>query len=303
MSHNSSRKGIALLLTLMFVIVMSVAVSYTLTQVKSASHILQREKQLYQNSMILEDVLHILQKSRQLQNIIKNKPIDNLYLFLSTTKSIPFKLQNSRVILSISSARARFNIDELDKTNEPFIREYFSKMMVSNSYVNVLKDCININKAKNRYNTYNSVIFDENPYLFRKYIASKTQLALINSFYLHEYNDENIKRVDFHKLFSFSKNLNEKIDLNYATPEVLMLILNTTKERADEIYTLPKPFHTLKDLKLNADEKAVLSKFKTSFFEPYIHIKIEIIRDKEISTISFDYDLQSKQGDNFVFGV
>ncbi len=303
MVHYSSRKGIALLLTLMFVIVMSVAVGYTLTKVKNASHILQREKQLYQNSMILEDILHILQNSRQLQNILGNKPIDSLYLFLSTTKNIPFKLQNSKVLLFISSARERFNINELNKANEPFVREYFSKMMVSNNYVNVLKDCMSKNQVKNRYNTYNSVIFDEHPYLFREYIASKKQLSIINNFYLNEYNDDNIKRIDFDKLFSFSGNLNENIDLNYATPEVLMLILNTTRERADEIYTLPKPFHFIKDLKLSADEKVALSKFKTSFFEPYIHIKIEIMRDKERSIISFDYDIKSKQGSNFVFSI
>jgi len=288
-------------MTLMFVIVMSAAVAYTLTQVNNASHVVQREKQLYQNSMILEDILRILKNSRQLQNIATQKSIKDLYLFLSTTRSIPFKLQNLKVILSITSARAKFNINELDKTNETFVREYFAKRMVSSNYVDVLKDCMSKYQVKNKYNNYNSIIFDKNPYLFKGYIASKKELDLINTFYVNEYNDNSIKNIDFKSLFSFSNNMNEKIDLNYATPEVLMLILNTTKERAYEIYTLHRPFYALKDLKLSTEEKAVLANFKTSFFEPYIHVKIEIIRGKAKSIIAFNYDIKDKKGSNFVF--
>ena len=166
-----------------------------------------------------------------------------------------------------------------------------------------LKDCMSKNQANNQYNNYNSVIFDENPYLFREYIASKKHLDLINTFYFHEYNDENIKSVAFEKFFSFSKNINEKIDLNYADVEVLMLLFNTTKERAEEIYALPRPFYTLKDLKLEEGEKAALSKFKTSFFEPEIHIEIEIVREKVTSKISFDYNIRSKKGSDFVFDI
>ena len=303
MLHRSSRRGIALLITLMFVMVISVAIGYNLMQVKNASHIVQKEKILYQNSMILEDVLKILKNSQELQSVLDDNTSENLYLFLSSSKLIPLELPSMHVDISITSARAKLNINALSKKNEPYFREFFANMMIRNSYIDILKDCMSKFQAKNEYNNYNSVIFDENPYLFRKYIASKRELDIINNFYLKEYNDENIKAVDFSKLFRFSADENEKVDLNYASPEVLMLILGTTKERADAIYALPKPFSSLNELQLNDNEKRTLSKFNTSFFEPYVHITIEIQKAKANSTISFDYDIKEKKGSNFVVDI
>ena len=303
MALPSSRKGIALLVTVMFVIIISVAIGYNLMQVKNASHIVQKEKMLYQNSMILADVLEILKNSQEIQNIVKERSIDDLYLFLSTAQTIPLQLQSGKVTLVISSARKRFNINELDKKNEVVLQEYFAKMMLSSAYVDVLKDCMRINQEKKQYNNYNSVIFDENPYLFREYIASKKHLDIINDFYLQEYGDENIKNIAFERLFRFSKERSEAVDLNYATPEVLMLLLGATKDRADMIYTLPKPFKSLEDLHLDANEKTTLSKFRTSFFEPYLHVEINIQRDKQFGTMRFDYDMNLKKGSNFALEI
>lgn len=253
--------------------------------------------------MILADVLEILKNSQEIQNIAKDKSIDDLYLFLSRAQAIPLQLSSEKVTLVISSARKRFNINELDKRNETALREYFTRMMLSSAYVDVLKDCMRINQEKKQYNNYNSVIFDENPYLFREYIASKKHLDIINDFYLQEYGDENIKNIAFEKLFRFSKERNEAIDLNYATPEVLMLLLGTTKDRADMIYTLPKPFKSLEDLHLDANEKTALTKFQTSFFEPYLHVEITIQRDKQFGRMRFDYDMNLRKGSNFALEI
>jgi len=303
MAHRSSRRGIALLITLMFVIVISVAIGYNLMQVKNASHIVQKEKMLYQNSMILEDVLKILKNSQELQSVVDDNTSENLFVFLSSSKLIPLELPSTHVEISITSARAKLNINALNRKNEPYFREFFAHLMIGNSYIDVLKDCMSKFQAKNEYNNYNSVIFDENPYLFREYIASKQELDIINNFYLNEYGDENIKELDLSKVFRFSADENEKVDLNYASPEVLMLLLDTTKERADAIYALPKPFSSLKELQLNENEKRTLSKFSTSFFEPYVHISIEMKKDNVNSTISFDYDIKQKKGSNFVFDI
>ncbi len=303
MIHRSSRRGIALLVTLMFVIVITIAIGYNLKQVKSASNIIQKERMLYQNGMILEDVLKILKNSQEIQDIAQRSSADDFYLFLSTTQMIPLQLASSNVTIAVSSARKRFNINEINPQNEAAIQEYFAKMMLSSAYVDVLKDFMGKVQEKKRYNNYNSVIFDENPYLFREYIASKDHLDIINNFYLHEYSDENIKNIQFEKLFRFSAESNERVDLNYATPEVLMLLLGTTKDRADTIYALPKPFKTLADMYLNRDERAILSKFKTSFFEPYLHIEITTQTEEQFGKISFDYDISLEKGTNFAFEI
>ncbi len=304
MKQRNSRHGIALFITLMFVIVMSVAIGYNLRQVKDASIIVQKEKQVYQNTMFLSDILHLLQNSKLLNQISDNsESAEALFAFLSISKYIPLQVADMKVELHITSARKKLNINALDKGNEMYFREFFAHMMLSNSYTDVLKDCMSKFHAKNDYNNYNSVIFNENPYLFREYIASKKHLDIINEFYKNEYNDEHINDVDFSKIFAFSADTNETIDLNYAQPELLMLLLNTTKERADALFKLPKPFTSLKDMQLDENEEAVLSKFKTSFFEPYLHIEAVISNDDEYSKMSFDYDMRLKKGSNFVFEI
>ena len=298
------RQGIALLITVMFVMVISVAIGYNLLQVKNASHVVQKEKQLYQNTMLLDDILRLVQNSPELQTIGEdNASNENLYIFLSTLNYIPLQVANMHVELFISSARSKVNINELERANEAYFREFFAHMMLSNSYVDVLKDAMSKFQAKNEYNSYNSVIFDANPYLFRDYIASREHLDIINSFYRSEYNDENIDDIDFAKLFRFSADMSEKVDLNYASVEALMLLLNTTKERAQAVYAMPKPFRSVNDMGLNANERAVLSKFKTSFFEPYLHVEALISNDEAYSKVSFDYDIRSKKGSNFVFDI
>lgn len=304
MQQRSSRQGIALLITLMFVIVISIAIGYNLQQVKDASKIVQKEKQLYQNTMFLSDILHLLQSSKQLEKISDNNESSGaLFAFLSTSKYIPLQVANMKVELYITSAREKLNINELERDNEAYFREFFAHMMLGNNYTDVLKDCMSKFHGKNDYNNYSSVIFNENPYLFREYIASRKHLDIINEFYKNEYNDEHINDVDFSKIFAFSADTNEKVDLNYAKPELLMLLLNTTKERADALFALPKPFTSVKDMQLKENEKVVLSKFKTSFFEPYLHIEAVISNEYEYSKMSFDYDMRLKKGSNFVFEI
>ncbi|MDQ7066926.1 MAG: hypothetical protein Q9M40_02370 [Sulfurimonas sp.] len=57
------------------------------------------------------------------------------------------------------------------------------------------------------------------------------------------------------------------------------------------------------DLNLNSEEKFRLSKYKTSFFEPYILVSIEIIDGTNTSNIIFEYDIKNKKGSNFVYEI
>jgi len=44
-------------------------------------------------------------------------------------------------------------------------------------------------------------------------------------------------------------------------------------------------------------------KFKTSFFEPYIYVVINIEQNKNNAIISFEYDIKKKKGSNFVYEI
>jgi len=298
------RNAIALLITVMFVMIISVAIGYGFKQLNNATIIVKKEQNLYTKSMILEDVLNILNKSKELGTLLEDNSPSDLYSFLSTTAYLPLDIDNQKIILSIKSARQKININSLNEKNAPLFRAYFNKMMVSDTYVDLLSEFTGKNQAQNEYNNYySSALFDKHPELFREYIASASHLKIINGFYMDEYHDENLKNIAFDKLFSYSKDKNTTIDLNYAKPEVWELILDTSKEKALKLYQESGLYESIKDLQLSDVEKKNLARFKTSFFEPYLAVDIEIIGQKESSSIHFEYDIKSKRGYDFVFKI
>ena len=295
-----SRSAIALLITIMFVIVISVAIGYGLKQVNSASSIVKEEKFIYQSSIIVEDVLNILKTSPDIARILDSNSSSDFYLFLSQASFIPLQVSGFDIVLKINSARAKFNPKQLNRDNIDLMKQFMNNHNVNSQYVDILIDTISGIKADN---SYNSTIFDEKPYLFRDYIADNKHLQEINKFYEQEYNDPSLKNIDFEELFYYGSDANVSIDLNYATPTVLELLLGATKERAEFISDGMGSYTELSDLNLDDDEAESLKKFKTSFFEPYLYIEVEIMQEEMKSNISFEYDIKKKVGYNFVYKI
>jgi len=300
---KQQKNAIALLVTILFVMLISVSIGYGLLQLKQASQSLQDEKMLYQESMILDDVLTMLQTSKELQALVDQNISEELYTFLSTSSYIPVDFGDMKFVISIKSARSHLNINMLNNDNEALFRAYFSRNMVENSYVDILKSCMRKNQAQNEYNNYNNALFDQHPELFREYIASKKHLQQINDFYLDEYHDDALKKVDFDGLFSYGEDVNSSVDLNYATVAVWQLMLDVSKERAEALYASEGTYKSVNDLNLNSDERENLAKFHTSFFEPYLSITIDLIGEESLSKIEFEYAIKTKRGYNFVLEI
>jgi len=296
------RTAIALLITLVFVMIISVSIGYGLTQLKNASNVVSEEKSLYQNTMLLDDVLEMLKGSPELLHLADSNASEDLYFFLQSSASLPLKLSDRDVILSFESARSKLNINTLNKSNEGLFRSYFSQHMIGESYLSVLKECMSINQAKEGYNNqYTSALFDENPELFRDYIASKKHLDIINDFYIREYGETHLKEIPFEKLFSYGLYPAQEIDLNYISPDVWELILDVSKERAIMLAQGAGNYHTLDDLDLSSREQKNLKRFRTTFFAPELLVKISIVQEKKVSNIYFRYDIKQKRGYDFVF--
>jgi len=297
------RFGIALLITLVFVMIISVSVGYGLLQFKNASMLIDEEKALYQSTMILEDVLEILQSSPEIVHLADSNASEDLYIFLQNSTYIPLDLGGEKIEISFESARSKININTLNRGNEDLFRNYFRRYMIAESYLDVLKECMSINQAKEGYNSqYLSALFDNNPELFREYIASREHLDIINDFYMREYGEENLKNIPFENLFSYAFAPAQEIDLNYAKADVWELILDVSKERALMLAQQAGGYHSLEDLGLSKREKENLKKFRTSFFSPYLLVKVAILRNKRgVSNIYFEYDIKQKRGYNFVF--
>ena len=294
------RNAIALLITVMFVIVITVAIGFGLKQVNKASQIVKNENFMYQSQIIVEDVLNILQTSKEVKMIADNNSSEEFFIFLSQAAFIPFESSGLEIIMKISSARAKFNPAGLNPQRINAMKQYMNNYMINNQYVDILAD--NMSGIKED-NSYNSAIFDEKPYLFRDYIASSKHLEEINDFYTREYNDNSLKKINFDNLFYYSDDRNISVDLNYATAEVWELLLATTKERAELLTNGAGTYTDLISLNLNSDEEERLALFKTSFFEPILFVEVEISQNGATSKINFEYDIREKKGSNFVYDI
>jgi len=298
---KNRRQGIALLITIMFVIVISVAIGYGLKQVNEASSIVKKENFMYQSHIIVEDVLSILKTSNEVKMIGDDNSTSELFLFLSQAAFIPFESSGLEIVMKISSARAKFNplLLKANQVRQDAMRQYLNNYMVNSQYVDLLVD--NISDIKED-NSYNSAIFDENPYLFRDYIASAKHLEKINDFYAKEFNDNSLSKVNFNNLFYYSDNNSTKVDLNYATTEVWEILLGTTKERAEFLSNGGGSYTDEASLGLNSDELERLNLFNIkSFFEPILFVELEISQNGASTSISFEYDIKEKKGSNFVY--
>lgn len=299
------KKGVALLLTLMFIIVITATIGYGLKQLNNSMQKVDNEKFMYQNVAITNDIINILKKSKDIKALQDKNATDKFHAFLSNTQFIPLNTKDIQIKISISSARSKFNpnIIAVNKDAREYLREYLNNnFMVSYDYADVLLDNINFYKAKKDKNIYNTDIFDKNPSLFRNYIASKEHLNQINDFYQEE-NSINLDKIPFNELFYYSKNIDMAIDLNYATIQTWEFMLGIDKIRAEELYKKEGTYHKLKDLNLNDEEKKRLSKFKISFYEPYILVNIFTQKDNQFAHISFEYDIKNEKVSNFAFEI
>lgn len=303
------RSAIALLITLLFVISISVAIGVGLKQVKDASRSVQNESFMIESSVILNDVLKLLKTDKDLDLITKADTLedrrDALSLFLAGTSFIPFESSGVKVILEIQSARAKFNPNTLVDTNKTEVltrveslNEYFVQRGVEGEYINFLLDDM---KGIKEDGDYKSELFRRAPSLFRDYISSAKQLAKINDVYKNIYHTNSLKKIAFENLFYYDAENNSSTDLNYAPKEVWSMMLGVDDERAQQLVDGEGGYASLNDLQLSDAEKEALQHFKISFYEPYLDVKVEILKTNKNVKIQFEYDLTKKKGSHFIY--
>jgi hypothetical protein len=296
MKKNRSKKAIALLITVFFIMAITISLGVVLKSVKKSSTSLQEEHFMVQSSIVLDDILKILQDSKELSEI---KDAQDLSLFLDTSSKIFFDIDGIKVEISLSSARAKLNPNTLTtKARRDSFKNFLSSKMINTEYGDMLFDIMGGIKEDMSYNTD---IFNDKPYLFRDYVASFKHLDELNESYLKAFYDNNLKNIKMQELFYISKDTNTSIDLNYATPLVWEVLLGCDELRATALSGAR--YESVNELELNGEEKAMLKSFKTSFYEPYIDVKIKIMQKDMSANIRFEYNIVSKRGSGFVFEV
>lgn len=302
-----NKNAIALLITVLFVMAITVAIGIGLKQVKEASWHVENENFMLQTSTTLDDVLNILKTSKELDTIVQQKSSEGFFAFLSSVSFIPFENSGMKVSIKISSARKKFNPNSLIENNNTInhettnaLTQYMTTNNVRSEYISILLDAMGGIKEDM---SYNSGIFHEKPSLFREYITSSKHLREVNNFYMQSYHDNSLKNIDFENLFYFTKDKSSKIDLNYATPPTWQMMLGCDTSRAKQLTLGGGAYKLLENLNLSSEEKKALSRFKTSYFEPYLDIVVEITQNSQNAKIKFEYDISTKKGSNFVYEI
>ncbi len=295
------------MITIFFVMAISLSLGIALKQVKEARSNVLKQDFLLQTNVILEDVLNILKGSAEIDAVIKEESADALYVMLSQAAFIPFEHSGIAITLELKSARSMINVNAISDANATNSEErvnafinYFKLFNVSSEYTSILLD----NVSKDKVDTYyNSGIFDENPYQFRDYIASQKHLDDINNYYMSYYNENSVSKIDFENLFYFSKDVQSKVDLNYATAETWRLLTGCDELRAEELNFSGGGYAKVSDLNLSEEEALSLGYFQTSYYEPILDIRVEVTEGALSARIRFEYDMKTKKGSNFVYEI
>ena len=305
------KRGIALLITLMFIMAITLSIGVGLSYTKRAQNTLSDENFLLQSNIILNDVLNLLKKSQDLKLVVKDTTGNAFNAFLAQSSFIPFESSGIAVTIEIKSARSKFNPSALMKPNSKnidlarvnLLREYFARKQLNNTYVDILLDGLGGVKADL---SYNSNIFNEKATLFRDGIVSRKHLDEFNEFYTNSFYDNALSRIDFDNLFYYASDTNASyvIDLNHATQEVWELMLNVNALRAKELVMGEGSYSQENKAPLSEDELSMLSNFKTSYApQMFLDVQVEITQNNSKAKIAFEYDIKKTIGYNFAYEI
>ncbi|MFA5233630.1 MAG: hypothetical protein WC390_04445 [Sulfurimonas sp.] len=306
---NMTRKNaIALLVTILFIMAITIGIGIGLSAMKSASQDVEDERFMFQTALVLDDILSLLSTSLDIETLSEADATEEFARFLNQTQSIPFAIEDIKVLVKIGSARESFNVNSLQDANATLyvqraelLKEYLQRFGVQEDYINFLRDGMSGIKEDASYHTR---MFYDKPYLYRDYIASLEHLGQINEEYTRQYRDTTLKKADLEHLFSFNKERGTKIDLNYATQTTWMFMLGIDEESALSLVQKSNLYRSYEDLSISDEKKIVLQEFfETSFFEPFVEVQVLINQGDKSAKIVFEYDLKNKKGSNFVYEI
>lgn len=306
------KKGIALLITLFFIMAITISIGIGFKHVNEAKATIKDENFLLQTNIIIDDVLTFLENSQELKLIKDDESGEALDIFLAQSEFIPFEIEDIKVVISIKSARRKVNLNDLlelevpDNQEEPKQLQQFKSFLsgynVNLSYVDMLRDSVSkydINYAPS------TGILEAKPDIFRDYIASYEHLDEINEYYKNTYYENYLSAINFKDIFYVGKTGSKDnnttqsdycIDNLYMTAWTRHMLEGITLEAAQEY--IPE----------DADDSNLseIQGFKlcdSTESRMFLDVKLEIIQGKKTANISFEYDIKQTKGYNFSYEI
>ena len=301
------RRGVALLLTLVIVMLMSIAIGWSMHTLNQAKETVEKERFMIQSGMLVEDILTFLKNSPQINAVADENSSLALFTMLGSASMLPFESQGYRVLVSLKSARGKLNINtfsEDDTTRAKERRERLANFLNSYGFGSDLYDYIlDAMSGIKEDGSYRSDLFFNDPELYRDAIVSPRQMERILIEYAKKDGLDPFSKLDFDKIFAYSDDRNTKLDLNYASAEVWEFVTGVSKDRAKELAENTGAYEKVEDLGLSEEQKHILSLFEYSFFEPIILVHLDIQKETIFGTIEFEYDIKNKKARRFVFEI
>jgi len=297
---QNRRSGIALLITLFFVISVTAAVGVSIIQLRLSAKQVREGKCLIQSSMILDDLLRLLKTSPLVDKV---KDGESMRYFLYNTSVIPLALENLNVKINIKSSVGRININTFSSFT-PF-QEALSGYMLQYDirdveyFQDLLIDCMS---GEQPY--YRTDIFEAKPWLYREKISSMTHFEQILDYYVMTRHDNNIKKIPWEELIRFGTHKDNKLDVNYISPQLWQLLLpELSEDVANDLASGEIVYKTSENLSLSDDDIIKLETFKISYYVPRTLIEVDVKRNDQNVHVAFEYDLKLKKGGNFDYGL
>ena len=294
------RPAVALLITLFFIIAITAAVGVSLSNIQKSHKALHQSRFLLQSSAVIEDVLALMSEADKIGEV---SDADTLELFLLTAAFIPLELKELLVKIEITSTMGHININTLSHSEvfQEALITYLARFNVQDAYYfnDLLVDCMGGYK-----DVYKTNVFDELPELYRDRIVSKRHFEKILDFYVRERHDHSVETVPWDDLIRFDENNVTTLDANYVQPALWQLFLpQLQEEQATALSEHDVVYNSLQDLDITEEERHALSPFHLGFFVPTVHLDVEIMENNSTAHVSFDYDMSTKKGKHFEFGI
>lgn len=301
-TYLSMRPAIALMVTVFFIMAITVAVGLSLSQLKKGNQQLAEGRFLVQSSAVMEDVLILLNRATEVMPV---EDTMTLRIFLDSAALIPFEMEDLRVKIAMHSARGKFNLNLLAASEvlQEAMKRYLIDFNIQD--VSYFVDIL-IDSMSGVSEVYRTELYDEMPWMYRDRVVDSEHFAQLLDFYVLMRHDNGIKSVPWEELISFGDPKRAQLDANYVTPALWSLMLPDASR--DQIRMLVEDAYEVgylseADLGLSDDELALIAPFDVIYFIPVAEVSVMIEENNNTAEIIFQYDIASKQAKEFSYDI
>ncbi len=287
-----SRTAVALLITLFFIMAITVAVGVSLSQFTKGRETIDSNAFLLQSAAVMEDLLSLLKSAPMIKSV--EGPV-SLSVLLERASLIPLESDGVRVQVSLQSAHLKININALagSKAYQEALQHYLARYNVQDSayLLDLLIDCM-----EGKQLSYRTQIMDEMPWLYNERVENSEHLRQILDFYVKQRHDNSVNTVPWHELVRFSDHNDTLMDANYLSAEAWKFIF--PKMAQDQLQTLDEHtqvYESLTELPVSKAQIGVAEAMGVGVYAPVIEVAVLILRDTQEATIRFEYSIESEQ--------